>query len=212
MLTLWRCAETKIGVLAPGTDGKLGIGKVLESLLGSSVFLASAEFLSAFFCLSLFSASSLSLARKGFSALTRFLKGLIALDPCVGAMVAENVDEPLSVTEEGLTAEDGLPENLLKELLNLLCPLFSRLALARNLELENWGVFRAELAGVAMSVGLMLILVLVATVVLTLLLVGLKNRPGLRRIGLMIGVNVFPGLDDDPLPLGLDGRTILLGA
>lgn len=87
--------------------------------------------------------------------------------------------------------------------LNLLA-LLNRLELARNPGLEllpndgvGWG---AELAGVAIRVGLTLVLVLVATVVLTLSLLGLKIlflilsllRAGLKV--LLVGFTVLASL------------------
>jgi hypothetical protein len=83
-----------------------------------------------------------------------------------------------------------------------------RLELAKNPGLEllpkdgvGWGT---ELAGVAIRVGLTLFLVRVATVVLTLRLVGLNSRPPGFLLslssGLMTGVKVFPGLVNEILP------------
>ena len=99
-----------------------------------------------------------------------------------------------------------------EEELNLLTPLLNRLELAKKRELlpkEGVGC-GAELAGVAIRVGLTLVLVLVATVVLTLSLLGLLNlffSLSLVRAGLMTGVKVLPGLPRLTLPLVLVGFT-----
>lgn len=134
------------------------------------------------------------------------LFGLMIMEGVVVGLSVTTIDAPDDNTEEGLIEDEKPPE--------LLClPLLKRLALARILEL--WlkiGVLSgAELAGVAMRVGLMLLRVLVATVVLTARLVGRTTRRGLRpRIGRMTGVNVFPGREIEARSLVLDGRIIRL--
>ena len=99
------------------------------------------------------------------------------------------------------------------ELNPLLAPLLNRLELARKPTLEllpkdgvGWG---AELAGVAIRVGLTLVRVRVATVVLTRSLLGRNMRFLLRSLsaGLMTGVKVFPGLPSDTRPRLLVGLT-----
>ena len=69
----------------------------------------------------------------------------------------------------------------------------------------------AELAGVAIRVGFTLVRVRVATVVLTLRLVGRMKRGGFRlpSKGRITGVKVLPGREKEGRPLTLDGRTIL---
>jgi len=206
---LW--ADTKIGALPPGTDGKLGIGNE-----GISVVVLSSFFF-AFFSLNfsnLFLCNSFSLALNGLGLLS--LKGLmttLGAESVVSVGVTEMVE--LLITDVGLMLDENPPELWKGEPLeNLLPPLLNRLALPTNRELfSKMGVFSmAELAGVAISVGFTLFLVLVATVVLTLRLLGLKIRAGflLPSSGRMTGVNVFPGRDMDARTLVLDGRTILL--
>ena len=132
--------------------------------------------------LSLSLRSSVSLALNGLGPFS--LIGLITTDGEVdwtgsGVSLALNVTVPLGVTDEGLMldVEMGMLELLKTELLNLLWPLLSKLALESSLELgSKSGVLRAELAGVAISVGFTLFLVLVATVVDTFLL-GLIKLP-----------------------------------
>ena len=109
-------------------------------------------------------------------------------------------------------ALDGLIEEDTLLLLNLLAPLLSRLALLRTLLLDapklgdGWG---RELAGVAISVGVTSLLVMMATVVrvrplcLTLGLVLV-----LKRLGLMTGVKVRLGLVNVSLDLDLPGAAL----
>ena len=113
------------------------------------------------------------------------------------------------LTEDGeMEAEPKLAEPEL----NLLEPLLKRLELARKPDLEllpkagvAWG---AELAGVAIRVGLTLCLVRVATVVATRRLLGRKGLVGfLPCSGLMTGVKVFPGRLNETRPRVLLGFT-----
>jgi len=116
----------------------------------------------------------------------------------VVGMLDDREADPLLATADGDMLADPSTELPGTEL-DLPWPLLNKLELARKPGLEllpndgvGWG---AELAGVAIRVGFTLFLVLVATVVVTRKLLGLKILPGFLSLstGLMTGVKVFPG-------------------
>lgn len=217
-VSVWE--EMKMGAPTPPTPpgglGKLGMGTVGLSFSSAAAVGRAAT---RFFLRRVASRSACSSLKRALKGLgLRNLMGLIFTAEDLSELAdGWKVAEPRLTTTllgEMLASTLLLASCGLAELLNLFRPLLSRLELARKAPLElppNDGVFcgAAELAGVAMSVGFTLFLLMsVATVVLSSPL-GLNGRFGFLSLmlSLMTGANVLPGRLNGTLVLILEGLT-----
>ena len=167
--------ETKIGDRPGAPAGNLGIAGVVLAVVaaGSSSFW-SLNFLSCCLC------RSLSLARNGFGL--RSLK-LDMMEGCDGSAVWVGVGSTPGFTDDALVGEAEAEERRLCRA--------NRLVLARFLVLSKAGVGWSTLAGVAMSVGVMSLLVMMATVVLVARGLAAILRRVPNRFGRMTGVKAL---------------------